>query len=196
MDRPTTCNRLRRLGLFAAMPLGLGLGAWPVARAAADDAKLNVNPGLWEITTTATPGGDMTIPEQLLANVPPDKRAQAEAAMKAAMEHATKPHTFKECVTEQQIKDTLSAAQQQRPGCQATVVSSSRTLLEIQQKCTGQMSQMGTYRLAAPDPATMHGTLDMAMTEGGHTMTMKTEVNGKWLNADCGSVKPGRLMTP
>jgi hypothetical protein len=35
----------------------------------------------------------------------------------------------------------------------------------------------------------MTGTINMTITDGVRTMTVKRVVNGKWLAADCGNLK-------
>jgi hypothetical protein len=36
----------------------------------------------------------------------------------------------------------------------------------------------------------MTGKMTMNMNEGGPAAHMTTDINGRWLGADCGSVKP------
>lgn len=171
--------------------VALALIACPVLQARADATPLNVNPGLWEMTTTSHTAGQMPLPEDMLAKMAPEQRAKVEAAMKAMMERAAAPHTFKECVTAQQIKDGLKLGQKDQPSCKRTVLSQSSTLLQVREECTGARPSTANYRFEAPNPAAMHGIIDMVMGQGTRTMKVNGDVQGKWLGADCGSVKPG-----
>jgi hypothetical protein len=180
-----------RVRMSLAIVSGLGLVAWPALRGAADEAHLNVNPGLWEVTTVSQTSGQMPVPEEMLAKMSPEQRARIQEAMKQVMERAREPRVFKECITAQQIRDGLRKAMMDRESCKRTVVSSSATLLEMHEECTGRQQSTGTYRFEAPDPGTMHGTIDMVMTRGTHAMNVKGHIDGKWLSADCGNVKPG-----
>ena len=61
---------------------------------AQDTVKLNVKLGLWEVTTSGKPLGQL--PEEMLQRIPPERRQQVIASMQAAM---TKPETHQQCLT-------------------------------------------------------------------------------------------------
>jgi hypothetical protein len=178
---------------LAACLLGCAVIAFPLHRGMAEQVQLDVHPGLWEVTTTSKSAGEIPMPEEELAKLPPDQRAKFEAAMKQAMARATAPHTFKECVTEQQIKNGFKPPENAGISCKRTVLSSTTRLLEIHEECIGHGQTSGNFRLEAPDPATIAGTVDMVVTQGARTMTMKNHMTGKWLGADCGDIKPGSM---
>ena len=62
-------------------------------------ATLNLNPGLWEMTTTGETTGAPPIPADILAQMPPERRAKLEAAMAANATRASTPHVSKQCIT-------------------------------------------------------------------------------------------------
>ena len=49
----------------------------------------------------------------------------------------------------------------------------------------------GTMRFQAAGPRAVTGTVDVVATNGTRTMTIKNTIQGKWLSADCGTLKPG-----
>ena len=57
------------------------------------------------------------------------------------------------------------------------------------QECTGQERTSGHFRFEAVSPEAMTGTIDVTVTNGARTMTIKRVMHGKWLGADCGSLK-------
>src|SRR5580704_3090689 len=65
----------------------------------AQSPTLDLKPGLWQITSTGSMTGAPPIPPEVLANMTPEKRAQAQAMMQAAMARAGEPQVAKNCVT-------------------------------------------------------------------------------------------------
>lgn len=103
--------------------------------------KLGAKVGQWETTTTMNLGGAgapampaITLPPEMLANLPPAQRAQVEKAMGAL---SGKPVTAKSCVTE---KDLADGAFQQQAGddmkCTYKTVSSTAKRQEATFQCT------------------------------------------------------------
>ena len=171
---------------LAAASFAVALSAaWPIALAA--DPSLDIAPGLWEITMRAESTGDLPVPEEALARMSPEQRAKLEATMRAAI---AQPHKLKECLTAEKIRQGLALDPQKNPSCTRTVVSSSPILLDMHETCTGANPRTATVHVEAPDPHTMHGTVHTDMTRNTRTMTVKGTMDGTWLGADCGSVRP------
>jgi len=158
--------------------LATGLAVLPAALGHADDIGLNITSGLWEMT--ATPKISGAIPDNLTA----DQRTKMEAAMAKAMA----PRTYKECLTH----DKLESAFQQGggPSCQRTVLANSATALHTQEQCTDSKGvRQLTINMQAPTPQTLVGTVDRVATpSGGKTMTIHTDLQGKWVAPDCAGV--------
>jgi hypothetical protein len=166
-----------------------------VAGTAADGANLtlHVNTGLWEVTSTAKSSGMPAMSENMIAQLPPAQRAKIEASMRSAMARAEQPHTTKSCITQKDL-DRPFHGMESRAGvtCKETVVSSSWTSEVVHSVCTGPHQTMdSTATFQAPSPAAMQGEVDLNMNEHGHPISTKVSISGRWLGADCGSVKPG-----
>jgi hypothetical protein len=169
---------------------GLALAAGAVAYGA--NFTLHVTPGLWEVSSTAKMSGMPAASEGVLAQLPPEQRAKVEAQIQAAMAGAQKAHTVKSCVTQKDL-DRPFHAMEDRPGmkCQENVVSSSWTSQNMSIACTGKRgTTTGTVHFDAPSPTAMKGVVDVTTSDRGHPVTVKVEIVGHWLGADCGSVKP------
>jgi hypothetical protein len=173
--------------LFTVLALGTG-GAFA---AQAEPISLNVRPGLWEMTTTGQATGAPPIPADLLASMPPDRRAKFEAAMAATMARSAAAHTYKQCVTAENLAQGFDLNEKSKGmhECKPVVVSSTASVMEVREECTGRENVSGTFRFEAASPETMNGTIDMAMSDGVHTMNIKRVIHAKWLGADCGNVK-------
>jgi hypothetical protein len=165
--------------------------ALALVTAQAADVPLNVKTGLWQSTVSMQTSGQLPIAEADLAKMPPEKRQQFEAAMKAALANASKPHVVKSCVTTEQLRKGLSFKSDAGPSCKRTVVSSSASAWEMHEECTGASPRTSTIRFRAPNPEQIDGQMQMTMTRGDRTMTSDGTIHGKWLSADCGAMKPG-----
>jgi Protein of unknown function (DUF3617) len=168
-----------------------GAAAFGVAGAVlAQTPTLGLNPGLWQVTSTGSMTGAPPIPPEVLANMPPEKRAQTQAMMQAAMARASEPQVARNCVTEEQLRRGLNFDERPNPSCRRTIVSSTSSLLVVHEECTGARRMVGNFRFTAIDRETMKGDIEVMMSNGADTTTMKRSLQGKWLGSDCGDVKP------
>jgi hypothetical protein len=151
---------------------------------------LNVKTGLWEMTTTGETSGAPPIPQDALARMSPEQRAKFEASMAAGMAHSSAPHVSKQCMTEKSLQRGFDPGENKgEHKCTDTVVSSSATVMEVRQECTGREKMSGHFRFEAVNPEVVNGMIDVTVTDGARTMTIKRVMHGKWLGTDCGSLK-------
>ncbi|MBV9153766.1 MAG: DUF3617 domain-containing protein [Alphaproteobacteria bacterium] len=173
---------------FCTIALGLCTTIASIALAQAADPAFDVKPGLWEITSTGAATGAPPIPAEALAKLSPEQRAKMEAAMQAAMARSSQPRTSKSCITQKQLEKTFAGTNDKN--CKQTIVSRTATLIEARVECTGEQKTSGTVRFQALSRETVRGEVKMAISGGGNTMNSNHTLEGKWLGADCGSVKP------
>jgi hypothetical protein len=157
------------------------------------DLKLNVKPGLWEVTSSSQMSGQMSqqVPDSVMQNMTPERRAQIEAMMKNMQERAAQPHTRQRCITEEQLKrDAFSDSE--RKDCKQTVTTNSSSDWEVHAQCSGENGRQNnvTAHFHAASSTSVTGIVDMAMSGEGRSMSAKNTITAKWLSADCGSVKP------
>ena len=156
---------------------------------AADNTPLAVKPGLWEMASDMQHSGAPPIPPEALAKMSPEQRQKVEQAMQGAM--APQHRVDKHCVTAEDIKNGFDRMDQMSRGqCSQKATMSSATLHEGTFTCTGHANSSGSYRFEAKSPESVVATWNMTMTSGANTMTMKNNMQGKWLAADCGDVTP------
>lgn len=184
-------SKMRILALCA----GIGAGAAFVGQSLADQAAtLAIKPGLWEMTTQIQRSGAPPIPPEALANMTPEQRQKFEAAMTANMAKQKEPHTYKHCVTEDQLKRGIDMGKAEDK-CKKTVTTNTGKVLAVHVECTGgdpanAEHTTGDFHFEAVDPTTVAGTTDMTISRGAQSMNIKSDVHGKWLMADCGDLKP------
>jgi hypothetical protein len=169
--------------------LGAGLVA-VVLTHAADAPQLNVKLGLWEIATHPQVNGNLPITDEQLAKLPPDQRAKFEAAMQAALARGAQPRLFKECMTAEKRSRGFEAGSDPSGKCQVTLVTNTASEFESHRECLsddGKQSTSVHFRVVSSDHVA--GTVNALISHGGKTMTVNSTMEGKWLGADCGSVK-------
>jgi hypothetical protein len=171
-----------------------------IAAVAAGD-NFNIKPGLWETTTVSqSPGAPAISAEQqaqmdkMRASLSPEMRAKLEAAQKKSQANAAAPHVRKSCVTQEDLNKPLAMDGGRDDGkCTKTVLKSTSSVQEVRVDCkSDRYNSSGTIKLKASNSENWSGTLETVLTPVGQgsPMTIRTNVSGKWLGADCGDVKP------
>jgi hypothetical protein len=148
----------------------------------------NIKAGLWE--TAADMGNSMmgAIPEDRLARMTPEQRAQVQAMMKQSMGQTT----TKVCYTEEQIRKGLDY-NVNRPGstCTSTLVSNDGSKVVREVSCdTGRGKTRGTVTYQMDDREHFNGLVQMHADVNGQSRDMTIKISGKWISSDCGDVKP------
>jgi len=150
------------------------------------DAKL----GLWQVSSTTETSGRPPIPPEVLAKMPPERRAQMESAMKAREAKGPRTTTHKTCFTQ---KDRERAFQprddDENRSCKRTIVSQSARKMEVRIDCSGERQSTGQMTIEAMSQESVKGAFDMKVTRGDDTMQVKSSFTGKWIGADCGEHK-------
>lgn len=162
---------------------------------AAEFTKPDMKPGLWEVTTNPQMSGEMPIPEEQLAKMPPEQRARLEAAMKANMGKGAKPRVYKECMTPEKIARGFEIDRHgDDSSCTRKVVSSTANELTLHDECNkADRKTVTDVHFEVKGGTQMSGKVNVLMTAAGKSMTINTTVQGKFLNASCGSVKDAEL---
>jgi Spy/CpxP family protein refolding chaperone len=169
-------SKISQIAVLAAV-----LAALPAAFGQAEDVALNINPGLWEVTSSPHISG--SIPDT--ANLTADQRAKLEAAMGKAMQ----PRTYRECMTREKLQHAFDQPQPGPTTCQRTILTNTPTELQMRTQCK---DSKGTHQMMvdvkAPGPETMTGTVNIDTGRSGKIMTINNTLEGKWLGPDCGNV--------
>jgi hypothetical protein len=161
---------------------------------AADLTKPDIKPGLWEVTTLPKMSGEMPIPEEQLAKMTPEQRARLEAAVKG-MANGSTPRVYKECMTPEKIARGFEMDRgADEASCKRKVVSSSANELTLHDECdTPKRKSVTDVHFEIKAGTQMSGKINVVVTSSGKTMTVDSTVQGKWLSANCGTVKDAEL---
>jgi hypothetical protein len=152
-----------------------------IACAASGADRLNIRPGEWEITSKTQMSGAF-LPNETLAKMTPQQRAQLEASMR---EQANREEVERECVTEKEIQQPFGGADLEKNDCRQSMVQTSRTTQEVRFVCTGERKGSGVLKLNAPDPKRMTATVELRGGEGAETYLIRTQMSGRWLSDQC-----------
>ena len=160
------------------MAAALALASPMVAQAQTFNAK----PGAWEMTTTMT--GNM-IPPDVLAKMPPEKRAMLEKMMAEKGVGNGQTSTRKSCVKKEDLENDNFGRQSET--CTTKTISRSSTKLVVETSCGGPPPVSGTVTFEAKTPESVIGSIDQQRNDGSK---FHIGIVGKWLGASCNGIPP------
>jgi hypothetical protein len=156
-------------------------------------------PGLWEHSSTVrTQGGEgadaAARMQQQLASLPPEQRKMIEERMaKQGVGMGAKPNSVRVCLSPEQAARGDVPADDAR--CKREVLSRSGSTLRFKFSCDGPpaSSGEGEYTLSSDKAYTM--TMKMTSSGGAgkgsdQPRSMEMQGSGRWVAADCGTLKP------
>lgn len=176
-------------------PLQLLCAAALCALSAAAGAQ-SLKPGLWEVTHKMQAGNARTDQamaqmQQQLASMPPEKRKMMEEMMaRQGVKLGTGAGggmSVQVCVTKEMAERNEMPSQQ--GNCKTTTQPRTGNTLKMSFTCTSPPSSgEGQFTFSSPEAYSMKMAVNSQVR--GKPETMNMEGSGKWLAADCGSVKP------
>jgi len=167
---------------LAALALVFGVGAQ--AQTAPP-----IKPGLWQITsdrqTDGQPAPDLG---EHLKQMPPEMRKRMEANMKQqGVDMSGGPGSMKICQTRESLDQ--GRWQGEQGNCKTDFTSRTGSTWKWRSTCSQPPSQTeGEASFSNPESYTVKSSTTMTMQ--GKAQVTKMTMNGKWLGADCGGLKP------
>ena len=150
---------------------------------------LDVKTGLWEVTTVTNLSGQMPIPPELLEKLTPEQRARFQERMNAKSMQPAKPIVSRNCLTQEQL-DKGDSFTEDRKSCTHTVISSTRSKVEVRLQCTeNDMKFDAKLQFEAVDSENVKGQTLSTATGGDHTMNSNSSFIAKWISPNCGTTK-------
>jgi hypothetical protein len=168
------------------------LGAWSPLPPAAQSLK----PGLWQITHQTQGSGDMAQAmadmQKQMANMPPEQRKLVQEHMaRQGVQVGSAPAgggmALKVCMTPEMAQ--RGQVPSQRSDCSTTAQARSGNTTKIAFACTNPPSK-GEGEVTFQSPEAYTSRITVATTMQGRQQQVTMSSQGKWLSADCGSVKP------
>lgn len=156
-----------RLALVASVSFAFGAPAL-----AADEVPLDFKTGAWEVTMT-----QIVMPEEsVLAQLPPDQRAQVEAQARAS----GVPQTSTQCQTEDDRQKSMVADFVQT-GCTPVISESTPQRFRAEITCDGG-NTITKIEANAPDTDTLAMVIDASKKGGARTII---DISGKFVSETC-----------
>jgi len=156
-----------------------------------------VKPGLWEMTMTSldAEGKPMPAPQQAaMARMTPEARARLAEAMKArGVVMPDENGAMKACMTKESFQSGGWQQMASDSGCSTTYASTTGSAWKWHTSCTGALKSESDGEAAFSSAENYRTKVTSTSTVMGSTRTSTRIVQGKWLGADCGAVKP---LTP
>ena len=179
---------------FALLPLVLASVAVTMQVGAAEP-KPNIKPGLWEVTINPQVSGEIPIPEEQLAKMSPEQRARLQAMLKSNAARSATPRAYKECMTPEKIARGFDMDRgAEEASCKRKVISSSANEVTMHDECTKpDRKSVSDVHFEIKGGTQMNGKINVVVTASGKTMTVNSTMQGKWLAANCGTVKDAQL---
>ncbi len=168
--------------------IGLTLIA-PLLAATAHAAETNMRPGLWQITTSS----DLL---RAVPHLPPD---QMQSIKDLAKDYGLEMPQIENgaaisqtCITQEMTNQkTLPNLYNARLGCTSKNATRSGSNYKVDFVCASpDLKGNGTAAGTITTPEAFTGQTNFSGEAQGNPVNEKADINGKWLNASCGAVKP------
>ena len=161
----------------------------PLLAATANAAENNMRPGLWQITTTS----DLLL---LVPHIPAD---QMQGIKDIAKDYGLDiPQIENGAAISQTCMTQAMADQKTLPnfynaqlGCSSKNATRSGNQYKTDFVCTSaDLKGSGTAEGTITSPEAFTGQTSFIGTAQGNPVNERADINGKWMNANCGAVKP------
>ncbi len=136
--------------------------------------------GLWEISTR------MSMPN-MMAAIPPDQMAR----MQAMGVHMPNGQTFtsQHCMTAEEVASDKPPPMRNAQDCTTTNVTHDARTINVDVVCKGEMDGQGHFTLTYDSDEHYTGNYTFNGSAHGHPASITNSIEGRWISADCGSVK-------
>ena len=144
-------------------------------------------PGLWNISTTMQMANMPQMPPEAMAMM--KSRGMSMPGMGGA------PITTQICMTQEQVNgDVPPAMHNSAESCTTKLLSQTATSMKSEVTCHGRMEGVGQAEMSWRGNEHYEGTYSFKGTMEGQPQAISTRYTGDFVKADCGAVKPAKVM--
>ena len=154
-----------------------------------------MKPGLWEHSfTMKSKTGDvekgLEQMKKAMAKMTPEQRKMMEDMMaKQGMGMSDKGTSVKVCISKEQAEN-LEIPQNQEDNCEQEILKRTPNSIKIKFTCTGESNSTGEGEFTLVNSTSYVGKAIVDIESKGNKDRLNMDQKGKWLSADCGSIKP------
>ena len=175
------------MSFWRGIGLAIGLVLLPVAASA---EALDVKTGLWESTMTVETRG---APPVDVSQLPPERRARLEAALKRQAAQGPHKHTSvsRHCLTREELsrqpfKEMGSEIEKDGESCKTTVVSATGKHWQGRIACVGKTAVTSELSIDALSREKVKGEGTSRAGDAARAMSSRFTISARWVAADCG----------
>ncbi|MBB3103213.1 DUF3617 domain-containing protein [Azomonas macrocytogenes] len=147
-----------------------------------------IDPGLWEITSPnmEIDGWKMPSVPEILGSLPQEQRQNMEGILRQrGVELAGQD--VRVCLTREQVEANELPLQDPQSGCRQQITDRNASAWKFRFECP---DTRGTGEARFISSKEFQTTIDSTFTTGNVERSGKVETHSRWLQADCGAVKP------
>lgn len=144
--------------------------------------------GLWNISSTMEMAN--------MPQMPPEAMAMMQSRGMKMPGMGGQPVVTQICMTQEQVNgDKPPAMNNHAENCTAKLLSQTGTSMTSEVICHGRMEGVGHSQMSWRGNEHYEGTYSFKGSMEGHPQQISTRYTGDFVKADCGAVKPARVMS-
>jgi Protein of unknown function (DUF3617) len=144
-------------------------------------------PGLWNISSTMEMAN--------MPQMPPEALAMMKSRGMKMPGMGGQPIVSQICMTQEQVNGDKPPMNNHAENCTAKVLSQTGTSMTSEVTCHGRMEGVGRAQMSWRGNEHYEGTYSFKGSMEGHPQQISTRYTGDFVKADCGAVKPAKVMS-
>ena len=144
-------------------------------------------PGLWNISSTMEMGSMPQMPSEAMAMM--KQRGMKMPGM------GGQPIVTQICMTQEQVNGDKPPMNNRQENCTTKLLNQTSTSMTSEVTCHGRMEGVGRAQMSWRGNEHYEGTYSFRGTMEGRPQQISTHYTGDFVKADCGAVKPAKVMS-
>ena len=144
-------------------------------------------PGLWNISSTMEMGS--------MPQMPPEAMAMMKQRGMKMPGMGSQPIVTQICMTQEQVNGDKPPMNNRQENCTTKLLNQTSTSMTSEVTCHGRMEGVGRAQMSWRGNEHYEGTYSFRGTMEGRPQQISTHYTGDFVKADCGAVKPAKVMS-
>jgi hypothetical protein len=144
-------------------------------------------PGLWNISSTMEMGS--------MPQMPPEATAMMKQRGMKMPGMGGQPIVTQICMTQEQVNGDKPPMNNRQENCTTKLLNQTSTSMTSEVTCHGRMEGVGRAQMSWRGNEHYEGTYSFRGTMEGRPQQISTHYTGDFVKADCGAVKPAKVMS-
>jgi len=143
--------------------------------------------GLWNISSTMETAN--------MPKMPPEAMAMMKSRGMKMPGMGGQPITTQICMTQEQVNGDTPPMHNRQENCTTKLLNQTSTSMTSEVTCHGKMEGVGRAEMSWRGNEHYEGTYNFKGTMDGRPQQISTRYTGDFVKADCGAVKPAKVMS-